>query len=117
MKSYFTHVYRVIFQIFRRLPGLESSKLNKEEEDHFYEEMMVSVLTMATTPLFHSAVAADRGSEIDGKDLSDEIGHWKKVNGGSRRANVNSSVTWKNLLKWKIFTTKSRSKVFVATTL
>ncbi|CAM9655530.1 unnamed protein product, partial [Ectocarpus fasciculatus] len=34
-----------------RLPGLESSNLNKDAEDSFYNEMMLSVLQMVTKPL------------------------------------------------------------------
>lgn len=103
------------------LPGLESSNLNKDAEDSFYNEMMLSVLQMVTKPL----LSRSNGSV---KTVSDEVksksapevgtdskvcGRWRTV-GSSGQAYVSSSLTWKNLFKWKIFTTKNRSKLFVS---
>lgn len=94
---------------FYRLPGLESSKLNKEAEDLFYNKMMLTLLRMVTRPLLFCDGANSTVTETEDDDTTH--GHWRAV-GSSGDANLNSSMVWKNIFKWKIFTSKNRSKVY-----
>ena len=104
------------------LPGLESSKLNKDAEDSFYNEMMLSVLQMVTWPLLvrpETSVDVARLRERKPGTVTEigtdrkVCGRWKTV-GASGQSHVSSTLTWKNLFKWKIYTTKNRSKLFVS---
>lgn len=83
-----------------RLPGLESSKNNKQEEDTMYDEMMKSLLCIVLNPVIGVK-----------EQLGSFRGLWDVV-----RTRENSESTyqgescWTNLLKWRAFTKASREK-------
>ena len=77
-----------------RLPGLESSKQNKVEEDHMYDTMMMELL----------ADVADLGENSEN--------NWKPILESEDTA-VESKDTWKNLFAWKAFTRKHRDTLVI----
>lgn len=102
-----------------RLPGLESSKANKIQEDSLYDEMMSLLLQIVTQPLVADtsvtscsvpSVQIDAGAEI--KTHQYTHGFWNLVQGPSP-VEFGSENLWKNLLNWRAFTRKNRSKVMV----
>lgn len=95
-----------------RLPGLESSDNNKAGEDAFYNEMMLSVLRIVTIPL--TAPGSSVEDKISDGSISDQLGRWRIVGGKSTECRFGPSAqTWKNLFRWKIFTTKNKNKLIV----
>jgi len=97
------------------LPGLESSNNNKIEEDKFYDEMMSSLLKIVLNSILIN------GEQIR-KPFKD-VGFWEYVllkyndskdHDSSHDDNNNNNIkdeSWKNLLKWKLFTRYNRNKV------
>ena len=76
--------YRCWLIEVNRLPGLESSKNNKEQENTMYNTMMMSLLRIVCRPLNHN----DNNHDDDGDKLN---GLWVKVNDSSPHAKSSSS--------------------------
>jgi hypothetical protein len=104
---------------FHRLPGLESSNNNKIEEDEFYDEMMSSLLKIVLNPLLNS--------RENFKCTLKDVGFWEYIKEKDDTSDADShddddhniqdhdddikDETWKNLLKWKLFTRRNRDKI------
>ena len=100
-----------------RLPGLESSKVNKVQEDSLYDEMMTSLLQLVLQPLMADTSRTSCDAPIDAVTGEVNIsrcthGLWNLVQGPSP-VEFGSENLWKNLLNWRAFTRKNRSKVMV----
>ena len=112
---------RVFFSF--RLPGLESSSGNRKEEDSLYDEMMLSLLKIVTKPLVScldgrvadmAPIVVDSTSTggLESNCLKQPHGYWNQVQGPSP-VNFGSDNLWKNLINWRLFTRKNRSKILV----
>jgi Tubulin-tyrosine ligase family len=95
-----------------RLPGLESSKNNKEQEDIFYNEMMDQLLNIVLKPLF----------PLECVDEFAYSSNWAHVHKPSPTLDSHASVVpisssnpdcYANTLRWKMFTRKVRGNVVV----
>lgn len=106
-----------------RLPGLESSSGNKKEEDSLYDEMMLSLLKIVTKPLVScldarvaevAPIVVDSASTggLESDCLKQPHGYWNQVQGPSP-VTFGSNKLWKNLMNWRLFTRKNRSKILV----
>jgi hypothetical protein len=120
-----------------RLPGLESSKNNLIEEDHMYNEMMLSILKIILFPFFEKKVSfyletSEDGQKSEAVAESNKIQelkeHYSHLDSGSWTEVTNLAVTdieseesiisssssssnYKNLLKWKLFTRTHRKDI------
>ncbi len=85
-----------------RLPGLESSKNNREEEDALYDEMMTALLQRVLRPLWRS-----------GDRQTDEQDHWCQVRSsdGDPGDRGDEAPLWRNLFTWRAFTLKNRHRL------
>lgn len=107
-----------------RLPGLESSKINTQQEDELYDAMMDQVLRrMFVSPLCRSRgvstddavdslwddvtapAALDRVRQVEASARLDEERHSANALAQSQR------VTLQNLLRWKMFRQRHRRRV------
>lgn len=106
-----------------RLPGLESSSGNRKEEDSLYDEMMLSLLKIVTKPLVSCldarlaevAPSVVNNTSTGGQEsdcLKQPHGYWNQVQGPSP-VTFGSDKLWKNLMNWRLFTRKNRSKILV----
>eukprot|EP01033_Poteriospumella_lacustris_P013421 gene13421-9611_t len=107
-----------------RLPGLESSKINTQQEDELYDEMMQQVLQrMFVVPLCRSrGVSADDtvDSLWDDVTVSAALDRVRQVEESARLDVERNSadalaqsqrVTLQNLLRWKMFRQRHRRRV------
>jgi hypothetical protein len=91
-----------------RLPGLESSLLNKLQEDNLYNEMMLSLLKIVTYPLVSPYYLNQDINNCPSTDL------WVHLQPTSDIKNhLNSSDVWMNTLNWRAFTKKNKSKIVI----
>lgn len=97
-----------------RLPGLEASAQNKQEEDKMYDEMMLSLLHIVLAPLKAESPA--------GAGEKEEGGLWEVVHDGRDIANDGDEVEgafsakapcWKNTFGWKAFTRQKKNRSLV----
>lgn len=104
-----------------RLPGLEASSQNKQEEDVMYDEMMLSLLRIVLAPL--------RSEQGEGEgERENEGALWDKVHDGGEASESGTAdnseekeeVTfstkapcWKNTFGWKAFTRKKHNRSLV----
>jgi hypothetical protein len=106
-----------------RLPGLESSSGNRKEEDSMYDEMMLSLLKIVTKPLIScldarvaevAPTVVDKTSTggLQSDFLKHPHGYWNQVQ-GPFPVTFGSDKLWKNLMSWRLFTRKNRSKILV----
>jgi hypothetical protein len=112
-----------------RLPGLESSTVNKAEEDAMYDEMMLSLLKIVTKPLRHVGPPIEPTEAVGCTNMLRESspyvhdsppdpinkqqhGFWMQVHGPSP-VTFGAKDLWRNLLNWRAFTLKNRLKVMV----
>ena len=109
----------LIFSLYNfvsfRLPGLESSSANREEEDSLYDDMMSSLLKIVTKPLGSYPVAGvvDNSSTGLESDFQKPChGFWNQVQ-GPVPVTFGSDNLWKNLMNWRLFTRNNRSKLVV----
>ena len=110
---------------------MESSVVNKVEEDAMYDEMMLSLLKIVTKPLRYVEPSAVPTASVGHTDLLREAsisistddspqnpkskqqhGFWMEVHGPSP-VTFGTKDLWKNLLNWRAFTLKNRLKVMV----
>ena len=120
----------IFYFLLLRLPGLESSSGNREGEDSLYDEMMISLLNIVTTPLaLHydpSAREVGMSSIVEDNSSTDELenstqcqgrrkchGFWNQVQGPVKSVTFGSDNLWQNLINWRLFTRKNRSKIVV----
>ena len=108
-----------------RLPGLESSSGNRKEEDALYDEMMLSLLRIVTksliscldarvaevAPIVVDSTSTSTGG-LESNCLKQPHGYWNQVQGPSL-VTFGSDKLWKNLMNWRLFTRKNRSKILV----
>jgi len=116
-----------------RLPGLESSKQNKKQEDEFYNTMMSSLLHIVLHPVmknwfpditFQPPSSSENDSWILISKPHDTMEPPEvKCNPNVFKFTDTSDVggldptvaaTWKNTLRWKAFTRKNRHKVLAS---
>lgn len=89
-----------------RLPGLESSLLNKIQEDNLYNDMMLSLLKIVTYPLVSSYYL---NQDINNSPSTD---FWVHLHSSlDTKINSNSSDVWMNTFNWRAFTKKNKSKI------
>lgn len=90
-----------------RLPGLESSKNNRTEEDAMYDEMMGTLLRIVLRPVLPlpPGAAPDCGmwDTVREEPLINEAGEIGRGDAAGQG--------WRNLLKWKAFTRANREKI------
>lgn len=120
----------IFYFLLLRLPGLESSSGNREEEDSLYDEMMISLLKIVTMPLalhYDPSAREEVISPIVEDSLSTEKvenstqclgqgqchGFWNQVQGPVKSVTFGSDKLWQNLINWRLFTRKNRSKIVV----
>lgn len=116
-----------------RLPGLESSHNNLQEEDEMYNEMMTNVLRIILYPYLKERYlrecqdqSFEEKQHLIEKYSSIPLGHWTNVTGDAtmnpdysivfRRTNEgppasSENLSYQNLLKWKMFTRLHRKKI------
>ena len=82
-----------------RLPGLESSKNNKEAEDVMYDDMMESLLRLVLSPVLPSLAAPCASG-----------GEWVGVWQGAEAVGTE---TWKNTFSWRAFTRRAENRTKV----
>jgi len=82
-----------------RLPGLESSKNNKEAEDVMYDDMMESLLRLVLPPVLPSLAAPCASG-----------GEWVGVWQGAEAVGAE---TWKNTFSWRAFTRRAENRTKV----
>jgi hypothetical protein len=102
-----------------RLPGLESSNNNKEDEDVMYDEMMTAFLlkVLRSHPSFVASGCEDGLWECV-RDAHDAAAPASAVQEAGSTVNAAAASaceedTWINLLKWRAFTRKNRHRVQV----
>jgi hypothetical protein len=100
---------------YPRLPGLESSNNNKEEEDVFYNEMMLDLLRIVLSPLAHED---DNISDSTYSNASTvRHGKWEEVSDSTgSTATAASDVDVEkgsalNLIKWRCFLKKHEKNI------
>lgn len=91
-------IFLILFS--NRLPGLESSNNNKDEEDNMYDTMMLELLTIVLANMSPAKVYLNQC--------------WEMVDGGSMHGPVYSESSLPmNILKWKMHTRSLRSKLLI----
>lgn len=118
-----------LFIYFYRLPGLESSKLNKHNEDIFYNEMMLSLLTLLTKPLLpnngykipkntkeipKNKIEGCKSTNKIPKNTNEVPNLWMKINEPSTTMKYNTKELYKNLFNWKAYTHKQKEKIVIS---
>jgi hypothetical protein len=74
--------------------------------------MMLSVLRIVTIPLMVPGVTIE--DKIRDGSISEKLGRWRVVGDKCTECRFGPEAsTWKNLFKWKIFTTKNKEKLIV----
>ena len=103
-----------------RLPGLEASVQNKEEEDKMYDAMMLSLLRIVLQPLQNGE---KEESDTATSGLRHVAGMWEVVHAidaGQKDGGVSESEwlgshapCWKNTFNWRAFTKKKHNRNIV----
>jgi hypothetical protein len=100
-----------------RLPGLESSSNNKEDEDVMYDEMMTVLLSkvLRSHPSFVASGCNDGLWECvrDVHAVVPSSAAQEACTVAAAAPSKREEDTWINLLKWRAFTRKNRHRVQV----
>mmetsp|Transcript_30998 Transcript_30998/g.40931 ORF Transcript_30998/g.40931 Transcript_30998/m.40931 type:complete len:430 (+) Transcript_30998:74-1363(+) len=91
-----------------RLPGLQSSKSNKEQEDAMYDKMIEDILSIY---IYDSTL---QKSPKDSYQPQENL--WQKVKKPDIQVSFDSRNTWKNLFNFKAYVRKAKKKCFYSQT-
>jgi hypothetical protein len=104
-----SHLSCGTFVLCDRLPGLESSTQNKDEEDAMYNAMMLELLTIVLAR-FHPSTQLDASRQQHwDRVTSDELSQEPPNEAGSTVCD--DKLLPLNMLKWKLFTRATRSNL------